>query len=32
MSFFYGCVIALEIEAATALSAWFAVRLWQVLS
>ena len=32
MDFFHGCVIALEIEAATALSALFAVRLWQVLS
>jgi hypothetical protein len=31
MSFFHGCVIALEIEAATVLAAVFAVRLWQLL-
>ena len=32
MSFFHGYVIALEIEAATVMFAWFAVRLWQVLA
>ena len=32
MNFVHGYVIALEIEAATVLSAWVAVRLWQVLS
>ncbi len=32
MSFFCGYVIALQIEAATVLSAWFAVRLWQALA
>jgi len=32
MGFFYGCVIALEIEGATLLAAWLAVRLWQVLA
>jgi hypothetical protein len=31
MSFFHGCVIALEIEAATVAAAVFAVRLWQLL-
>lgn len=31
MGFFRGCVIALQIEAATVFSAWFAIRLWQVL-
>ena len=32
MNFFHGCVIALEIEATALLSAWFAVRVWQVLA
>jgi hypothetical protein len=31
MSFFHGCIIVLEIEAAAVLSAVLAVRLWQVL-
>jgi len=31
MSFFHGCIIAFEIEAATVLAAVFAARLWQLL-
>ena len=31
MRVFHGYVIALEIEAATVLSVWFAVRVWQAL-
>ena len=31
MGFFYGYVIALEIEAAVGFSAWFAVRVFEVL-
>jgi len=31
MNTFRGCIIALQIEAAAAFSAWFVVRLWQVL-
>ena len=31
MRFFYGCLIALEIEVATVVSGWFTVRLVQVL-
>jgi len=32
MKFFHGYVIALEIEGAAVFTAWFAVRVWQVLS
>ena len=32
MSFFYGCLIALKIEAAAVFSAWLALRLFQVFA
>lgn len=32
MSFFHGYIVAREIEAAAVFSAWFAERLWQVIS